>query len=84
MGNLVQLFGGSNIAWILAAILQGVAFGAFHLYQDVGGGVIAGTIGILFGLAYWKLQNLWPIIIAHGLVDTFAMTIFYFGLEKFI
>lgn len=84
MGNLAEAFGGEKAAWMLAALLQAFIFGAFHLYQDLAGGVAAGMIAVVFGLAYYWLKNLWPVIIAHGLIDTYGMTLFYFGFSDLV
>jgi len=84
MRNLAEVFGGENRAWIIAAVLQALIFGAFHMYQDIAGGVATGTIALIFGLAYYKLRSLWPVIIAHGLIDTYGMTVFYLGVPDLI
>ena len=78
MGNLAAIFGGERGAWILAAFIQALIFGAFHMYQDIAGGVATGAIALVFGFAYYYLKSLWPVIVAHGLIDTYGMTMFYF------
>jgi len=84
MRNLAEAFGGEKAGWIIAAILQAFIFGAFHMYQDIAGGVATGVIALVFGLAYYKLRSLWPVIIAHGLIDTFGMTVFYMGVPELV
>ena len=59
-----------TVCWILIAIFA------------LGGVGITAVIGTFFGLAYWKLRRLWPIIIAHGLYDTVLFTLVYFGLHE--
>ena len=78
MGNLAQVFGDGRGAWMLAAVLQALIFGGFHMYQEIAGGVATGMIALVFGFAYYRLRTLWPVIIAHGLIDTYGMTMFYF------
>ncbi len=39
-----------------------------------------GAIGLVFGIAYLAVQrSLWPLILAHGLIDTIDMITHYFG-----
>ena len=57
-------------AWVFAG--SAVLRGSYHLYQ----GVSAGFGNIIMGLVYlhyWrKTGRIWPLIIAHGLIDTVA------------
>ena len=81
MSRLVDLQGRQTIlAWILAAILQAVIFGLAHAYQGPVGVIKTGAIGLVFGLAYLAVgRNLWPLIIAHGLIDSIDMVTHYLG-----
>jgi len=79
--RLAQIFGGSKAAWVLAVIGQAIAFGLAHFYQGpVGmfpvavGGVLYGTASVVWG------RNLWPVMVAHGLVDTLGFTMLYLGI----
>ena len=40
-----------------------------HYYQGVAGMASIFFIGLTFGLVYWKLRQLWPLILAHILLD---------------
>ncbi len=40
-----------------------------HVYQGAAGMACVFVIGITFGLVYWKLRQLWPLIVAHILID---------------
>ncbi|WP_174754922.1 CPBP family glutamic-type intramembrane protease [Arenimonas daejeonensis] len=42
--------------------------------------VVTGCIGLVFGLLYLRLRSLWPLVIAHGLVDTIGLVALYAGL----
>jgi membrane protease YdiL (CAAX protease family) len=63
----------------LAVLLQAVAFGALHAYQGPSGMLVTGTIGLVFGIGYARGRSLWPLILAHGLLDTVALTLMYLG-----
>jgi membrane protease YdiL (CAAX protease family) len=79
--RLAQIFGGSRAAWALAVVGQAAAFGLAHFYQGpVGmfpiavGAVLNGAVSVVWG------RNLWPVIVAHGLVDTLGFTFLYLGI----
>lgn len=59
-------------------VIQAVLFGLPHLYQGWSGVLITGAIGLIFG--WMRLRsggNLWPLVIAHGLVDTIMLSAGY-------
>ena len=46
--------------------------GSYHLYQGLGGGLGNVVMGLVFG-RYWQRTNrLWPLLIAHALIDIIA------------
>jgi membrane protease YdiL (CAAX protease family) len=40
-----------------------------HAYQGAAGMACVLVIGVTFGLVYWKLRQLWPLMVAHILID---------------
>lgn len=55
-----------------ALVISAVLRGAYHLYQGFGGFLGNVVMGLVFG-AYWqRTGRLWPLIIAHTLLDTAA------------
>ncbi|KMV21403.1 CPBP family intramembrane metalloprotease [Mycobacterium heckeshornense] len=46
--------------------------GAYHLYQGFGAGLGNFAMGVVFGYVWQRTRRLWPLIIAHGLIDTTA------------
>lgn len=46
--------------------------GSYHLYQGWGGFVGNTLMGIAFGLFFMRTRRLWPLVLAHGLLDVFA------------
>lgn len=76
MSRFATMFGGTRFAWILAAFAQAVVFGIGHAAQGLHGVIITGFVGLVFGLAYLVARrNLWPLIIAHGIINTIGMTV---------
>lgn len=80
MNRFAGLFGGTTGAWIGAVALSSILFGLMHLYQGAMGVILTGVAGAVFGAAYLLAgRSLWPVIIAHGIIDTLAFVAFYFG-----
>ncbi len=46
--------------------------GVYHLYQGFGAGLGNFAMGIVFGVVWRRYGRLWPLIVAHGLIDTVA------------
>ncbi len=83
-GFLINRFsaalGDTRNAAIVAVLLQGLLFGLAHPSQGVGGMLQTGAIGIVFGALYIRFnRNLWPLILAHGIMDTLGFTAIFFG-----
>jgi len=80
MTRLAQTFGESRTAWGLAIAGQALLFAFAHWYQGPVGMVPIGVGAVVTGIACvaWG-RNLWPAIIAHGLVDTLGFTMLYLG-----
>lgn len=75
LGRLPGL-GGQAVAVV---VIQAALFALPHLYQGWSGAVVTATVGLILG--WMRLRtggNLWPLIIAHGLVDTIMLTAGYF------
>lgn len=65
---------------IVAAVLGGAVFGLMHSTQGISGIVITGIVGTLFGYVYLRSnRNLWAMVLAHGLIDTWGVTTLYLG-----
>ena len=81
MNRLMDLQGQeSRAAWVIALVGQAVIFGVAHSSQSPGGMLKVGLIGLVFGVAYLAVgRNLWPLILAHGLIDSLDMIGHYLG-----
>jgi hypothetical protein len=81
MNRLIDLQGKQTIlAWTAAVVVQAIIFGFVHAYQSPAGMIKVGLIGLLFGISYLVTgRNLWPVILAHGLIDSLDMIGHYFG-----
>lgn len=57
---------------LAALLLSSVLRGAYHLYQGFGAGLGNVAMGVVFGYAWQRSGRLWPLIIAHALIDAVA------------
>lgn len=69
-----KVFSKTGIATILAVLLQAAIFGFRHSYDLSERSVTVGLIGLIMGISYVLFgRNLWPIIIAHCILNTMSM-----------
>jgi len=66
--RLRQLKVGRYQALAISAVLRG----AYHLYQGFGGFVGNIIMGLVFGWAWQRTKRLWPLVIAHTVIDVVA------------
>lgn len=66
--RLRQLGMGDGRAILCSSLLRG----AYHLYQGFGAGLGNFVMGAVFGSVWRRAGRLWPLVIAHGLIDTVA------------
>jgi uncharacterized protein len=55
-----------------ALVWSGLLRGAYHLYQGFGAGLGNLVMGLVFGYVWQRSGRLWPLIIAHTVIDTVA------------
>ncbi len=52
------------------AVLASALFRAtLHTYQGLDGALSILAVGVIFGFTYWRWRQLWPLIVAHALLD---------------
>jgi membrane protease YdiL (CAAX protease family) len=66
--RLDELGVGARAALLWSSLLRG----AYHLYQGFGAGLGNVAMGLVFGYAWRRTGRLWPLVIAHGLIDAVA------------
>lgn len=78
--RLAAIMGNGQGAWVAAVVGQALLFGLGHAYQGVTGILTTTAIGLIMGFAFLlNGRNLWPLILAHGLIDTAGLLAIYFG-----
>lgn len=69
---------------LLAVLFAGIFFGYRHYYyQGMNGALTIAFVGWVMGLLYlwFGRRSLFPLILAHGLINTLGMTTRYLGIE---
>lgn len=80
MKRLAQVFGGGRAAWIASLLLSSVLFGWGHTEQGIAGWVQEGLSGLLLGVLFLAAgRNLVAPIVAHGVSNSMAFVLIYFG-----
>jgi hypothetical protein len=81
MNRLVDLQGKkTKLAWVISLVGSAIFFGLGHTYQGLGGVIRITAVGLLFGAAFLTVRrNLWPVIIAHAVLNTIDFVQHYFG-----
>jgi hypothetical protein len=74
MNWIEKLFSMSSFATVIAVILQAAIFGFRHSNDFSERSITVGIIGLIMGIAYVKFgRNLWPLIIAHCILNSGSM-----------
>jgi membrane protease YdiL (CAAX protease family) len=72
VGYLLTRLGQLGVSRPVALACSALLRGAYHLYQGFGAGLGNVVMGLVFGYAWQRSGRLWPLILAHGLIDTVA------------
>lgn len=85
MKRLAELFGSSNKAWILSALVTSLYFGVSHAYQGLVGVVSVFLWSFLISLIFYKnRKNLLLLVLIHGFSDTIGLTLIYLNKDHLI
>ncbi len=80
LSQLLTFMGNRLPAQIVAVLLGAVVFGLSHHTQGLVGGLLTGITGALMGAIFLLSQrNIWAVILAHGLIDTWGVLTLYWG-----
>lgn len=80
MNRLARILGESRVAWLAALLLSSILFGWGHTEQGVSGWIQEGLSGLILGVLFLLAKrNLVVPIVAHGVSNTLAFILIYFG-----
>ena len=57
---------------LAAVVITSLLRGLYHLYQGGGAGLGNVAMGLVFGYVYLRTGRLWPLIVAHAVIDSVA------------
>ncbi|MFO7552578.1 MAG: CPBP family intramembrane glutamic endopeptidase [Haliea sp.] len=78
--QLRKLFGESRIGLWAAILLGSAIFALPHHEQDIAGILSVFLAGVLLGWVFIRSgRNLWAVMLAHALIDTWGITMLYLG-----
>lgn len=85
MKQLAKLFGDTNKAWLISAIIISIYFGTSHAYQGVSGIITVTLWHFCISLIFFKnKKNLFSPILIHGFYDTIGVTLIYLNEERIV
>ena len=61
-----------RVSPVAAVLASSLLRGVYHLYQGFGAGLGNLVMGLVFGYVYLRTGRLWPLIVAHALIDAVA------------
>jgi membrane protease YdiL (CAAX protease family) len=80
MNRVAGLTEGSSMAWPVSLAFVSVLFGVAHWAQGISGVITNTLAGLVYGGFYlWSGRNLWAPIITHGVYDTVALLLIFWG-----
>jgi membrane protease YdiL (CAAX protease family) len=80
INRIAEVGSGSRAAWTLAVLISSIVLGLINSDWALTGIVQMTFMGLAFGLSYLLLgRNLWPLILAHGYLDTILILQLYFS-----
>tara|TARA_Y100000815_G_scaffold267583_1_gene287315 strand:+ start:349 stop:999 length:651 start_codon:yes stop_codon:yes gene_type:complete len=78
--QVTAIFGEGAAARRGAVLAGGAFFGVAHFIQGWLGILFTGVMGLVFAWAWFRSErNLWALIMAHALIDTYGITMMYLG-----
>ncbi|MEE8294485.1 MAG: CPBP family intramembrane glutamic endopeptidase [Sphingomonadales bacterium] len=78
LNNFKEMFRGSKAGIAFAVIFQAMIYSFLHVGETMVQSVPVFLTGIILGVAYFLFnRNLWPLIIAHGILNNIYFTLVY-------
>jgi membrane protease YdiL (CAAX protease family) len=82
LNRMLDFAGRRKLGFIIALLGNALIFSLAHFYQGITGVVDTFLAGLLLsGLYFYAGENLWLPILTHGVIDTLAFLLIYFGLS---
>jgi membrane protease YdiL (CAAX protease family) len=72
VGYLLTRLQQLKVPIVAAVAISAVLRGSYHLYQGFGGFLGNAVMGVVFAVVFLRTRRLWPLVIAHSLLDIVA------------
>jgi membrane protease YdiL (CAAX protease family) len=83
MKHLAEFFGDSDKAWLAAALILSIYFGASHNYQGTAGTIAVGLASTFFFFTFVRNRtNLFLIVLMHGFYDSIGLTLIFLDRDR--
>jgi len=83
MKHLAELFGDSDKAWLAAALILSIYFGASHNYQGLAGTIAVGLASTFFFFTFVRNRtNLILLVLMHGFYDSIGLTLIFLDRDR--
>ena len=80
LNRIAQLQENSHAARWMGVVFSSILWTFVHFYQGVAGAMLIAVHGVVFGVLYVLTgRNLWVPIVVHGVYDTTALLLIFFG-----
>ena len=80
LNSPMSLFGERKAGIFSAVVLHATIFGMLHISQGIPGIISTGVVAVIFALVYlYNGRKLFPLIIAHGLINSLGLIAYYFS-----
>jgi membrane protease YdiL (CAAX protease family) len=70
--------------WLYVVLASAVLRGSYHLYQGFGAFVGNAVMGVVFALFFIRTRRVWPLIVAHSLLDIVAFVGYSLAPESWV
>lgn len=78
LNNLISFFGDHKKGMTMAVLIHALIFGMLHISQGVPGIIGTGVVALIFAVIYLlNSRKLFPLIIAHGLINSISIIAYY-------
>lgn len=72
VGYLITRLRQVGLTAVQAVLASAALRGLYHAYQGFGAGLGNLAMGLVFGYAWYRWRRLWPLVIAHGVINSVA------------
>ena len=78
LNHLTEIFGSEKSGTILAVLLHAIIFGMLHISQGIPGIIGTAGVALIFAAIYlYNGRKLFPLILAHGIINSISIFAYY-------